>query len=102
MSTESDADRMDEEDREAGRLWREVKELRRENERLQDHAANIGPRRLAQWVKCVEALKDENKRLAKALEGLLEPAEFGSMEQSPPGYWDDKIDSARAALKAAK
>lgn len=33
---------------------------------------------------------------------VLNAAEFGSMEQSPPGCWDEQIDEVRAMLQAHK
>lgn len=40
--------------------------------------------------------------LLEALEGLLEAAETGSERSSPPGYYDEQIKAARAAIKKAK
>lgn len=37
-------------------------------------------------------------RLASALKGVMEAAEFGDAEQSPPGFWAGKIEEAKNAL----
>lgn len=40
--------------------------------------------------------------LLEALERLLEAAETGSERSSPPGYYDEQINAARAVIKKAK
>lgn len=45
-----------------------------------------------------EKLKHENERLRFSLAEIMDAAEFGNMEQSPPGYWDNQITKAKEAL----
>lgn len=49
----------------------------------------------------LDRLMAVNTELLKACMSLIAPAEFGSSEQSPPGYWDDRIDAARATMAEA-
>ena len=44
------------------------------------------------------AAEQRGRALAQAIRDLLDAAEFGSMEQSPPGYWDAQIAAAKALL----
>ena len=50
----------------------------------------------------IQALKDAGHVVVprEPLEVVLEAADFGNEEQSPPGCWDGPIETIRAAISA--
>lgn len=53
---------------------------------------------LVKFRKDVMALLEMIEAKDEALRALIPAAEFGSMEQSPPGFWNKEIEAAKEAI----